>query len=134
MHNALTIIRSINPGNLGKSFGLDANGTIQKSTVGAITEGACQSYEVSNAQAMVSTLLDITNRQDSAIMPGTFLNDPKEEFRLVSEANFIREVGKLHLGVHTKPDGNRLAARKKEGINPSAWILLDFDEPATGTA
>lgn len=129
MHNALTIIRSINPGNLGKSFHLDAKGAIQKSTVGAILEGACQSYEVADAGAMVNTLLDITNRQDSAIMPGTFLNDPKEEFRLVSEAAFIREIGKLHLGVHTKPDGNKLAARKKDGITPSTWILLDFDEP-----
>ena len=126
----ITIIRSINPEVVCKRYRLDASGGLQKSVVAHVSEGEAKGYEAPTAERMVEALRFVSSRADRVIVAGAWKNDDGERFRVVDERKLQKITGQEQPpGGVILHDGQRISARLKRGIEPSAWVLLDADNP-----
>jgi hypothetical protein len=132
MISAITVIKTENPSKVCKEYKLSATGEVEKKAIANITEGLAFCMDVSDAQKMVSLLMNVTSRQDLVLMSGQFHNDPGKKFKIIPEVKLAEllgsQIGQVQGGV-VEHDGMYVAARVKRGINPSAWVLLDADNP-----
>lgn len=130
--NKITIIKSENPSRVCKEYSKDLNGNIVKSVVANVSKGVCFSKDVNTAQEMVKLLTAVTSRDDLVLCAGHWHNDDGQIFEVVPEYELAEmlgsSVGKVSGGV-IKHGGRLVSARLKRGINPSAWVLLDADNP-----
>lgn len=134
MNNAITIIKSLAPNRVCKQFSIDEAGNILKRSVASVTEGEATLYEVNESKNMVSLLEFVTSKKNLVLCNGYFhKSEQNQKFIVVPEKVLAKkagsQIGKVDGGVHNI-NGELVAARVKRGIDPSAWVLLDFDEPA----
>lgn len=134
MNNSITIIQSIKPDRVCKQFSLDEAGKVVKHSVASVTEGEAICYEISDSQRMVRLLEYVTSKKDLVLCNGYFHgSDLEQKFTVVPEkvlaSKVGSQIGKVDGGIHNI-NGELIASRVKRGIDPSSWILLDFDEPA----
>jgi hypothetical protein len=139
---AVTLLRTITPASVGKSYHLDGAGELQKITAGHVTDAIGVTEYVPDAAAMKALLDRITSETNTVIVNGIFRGAGKGEFRFVTEKRFkeivtadgghfatVLEAGNLYK-VKTGPlAGQLVGARKKELQEPSSWLLLDADYP-----
>jgi predicted P-loop ATPase len=129
--NRITLIRSIDPPIVCKRYTDGPNG-IEKSAVANVNEGMGKGFEVPDAAEMVRILKHVTSSRDLVIVAGGWANDDGAPFKVYSEGKLCQitggEKGRVPGGV-IDHNGERISARLKRGISPSAWVLLDADNP-----
>jgi hypothetical protein len=129
--NRITIIKSTNPDTVCKRYTAGPNG-LEKSVVAHVTEGVGKGFDVPDARAMVRVLEHVTSARNLVLVSGAWKNDSGQPFRVVDErklADILKgEVGRVPGGV-IEHKGELISARLKRGIEASAWILLDADNP-----
>lgn len=133
--NKITIIKSTVPNKVCKTYSLGEDGKLIKSVIASTTEGEAVTVEVNSAQAMAKVLGKVTERDDLVICPGVWQGaEVGQKFKIYSELDLaekvcgVRAAGKVQGGV-IEHDGELIAARLKRGIDNSAWLLLDADNP-----
>lgn len=135
----ITLIKSLKPSILAKQYQI-INGEPRKQAVANVTEGWAKGVDVSTTQEMVRYLTYVTEQRDIAIVAGDFSNAPAngDKFHLVPEYRLAEILGTKErdglAGVHevSSPQTGEVelyAARIKESVGDSAWILLDGDSP-----
>jgi hypothetical protein len=129
--NRITIIRSLIPDTVCKRYTAGPSG-LEKSVVAHVTEGVGKGFDVPDARAMVRVLEHVTSARNLVLVSGGWKNDSGQPFRVVDErklADILKgEVGRVPGGV-IEHEGELISARLKRGIEASAWILLDADNP-----
>jgi predicted P-loop ATPase len=132
--NRVTIIKSVNPDIVCKRYTLGQDGTLTKTAVAHVTEGIAKSVDVPDAQEMVRVLNHVTSKPNLVMCSGAWNNDPGNgaTFKVYDERRLATilgsEPGKVPGGV-IEHQGELISARLKRGIEPSAWVLLDADNP-----
>ncbi|WP_426957997.1 hypothetical protein [Muricoccus radiodurans] len=130
--SALTLIQSTRPSVVCKTYRRSADGEIHKAAVAHVTEGTGRTVSVGDAEAMAALLREVTESRNLVLCNGTFDGAGAVDFRLVAESTLAKvtgtSVGQAPGGVQTV-EGQRVAARLKRGVAPSAWLLLDCDNP-----
>ncbi len=128
----VTVITASLPTAVNKTYNLDANGTLTKKAAGNILKGTAQSFSVETAEEMAGVLQRISKSKNQVLVPGKWLNDTGEPFEYVTEKDlaelFNSEAGKVPGGV-LDFQSRKIGARLRRGIQPSAWLLLDGDNP-----
>lgn len=135
----ITLIKSLKPTILAKQYQI-VDGQPHKQAVANVTEGLAKTVDVSTTEEMVRQLKFVTEQRDIAVVAGDFLNAPMggEKFHLVPEYKLTEMLGTKErealAGVHQilcaeAGELMRYAARIKESVSDSAWILLDGDSP-----
>lgn len=128
----VTIIHATTPSAVNKTYSLDADGKLAKQAAGNILKGTAQSVPVDTAQEFANVLQTISRAKDQVLVPGTWLNDTGEPFEYATEKYlaelFNSEAGDVPGGV-LEFQGRKIGARLRRGIQPSAWLLLDGDNP-----
>lgn len=129
----LTIIKSINPDRVCKTYTQTPNG-LEKSVIANINEGEAITVDVPDAAKMIKVLHSVTSRSDLVLCAGIWHNaNVGEKFRVLSEKALCDavggELGRVSGGV-IDHNGERVSARLKRGIDNSVWMLLDADNPA----
>jgi hypothetical protein len=131
--NQITIIQSITPSKVCKTYSKNAAGNIEKNVIANVIEGKAVTQNVNTAQEMVSLLDYVTAKDNFVLCAGTWRGAPADEFTLIAEADLAKRLGKSIgdaelAGVH-EINGEHVAARLKRSIEPSNWVLLDADNP-----
>lgn len=131
--NVYTLIRSITPAHIGKSYDLNAAGEVIKRQAANMSRGEATSYDAVTVDEMADTLADITTRADTIICPALWHGDGGADFTVVTEAALAGMLGPpvgspALAGVHIIA-GERYAARLRRGLQPSSWVLFDADNP-----
>jgi predicted P-loop ATPase len=129
----VTLIKAVNPSQLGKVFTIDAAGELHKKAAAQLLEGQVATFDISKAGDFVKLLRFAADREDSALILGQFQGAAVgEKFTVVP----LKKLAKLlKTSVDAVPggiveiDGKKYAARVKRGIIPSEWILIDADNP-----
>lgn len=135
----ITLIKSLKPSILAKQYQI-VDGQPRKQAVANVTEGLAKTVDVSSTEQMVRQLKFVTEQRDIAVVAGGFANAPVggDKFRLVPEYKLAEVLGTKErdalAGVHevSNPQTGEIelyAARIKESVADSAWILLDGDSP-----
>lgn len=130
----ITVIKTSKPATVGKTY-FKRDGVLKKRTIGNVSEGIAATHHIATAIEMAMVLEDTTAENTLVICPGVFKSADGEatSFNLVSEARLkemlnIPEDRRGPAGVQLI-DGRRYAARLKEGISLSEWVLFDADNP-----
>lgn len=115
----LTIITSVAPRVLSKAFSLDADGVLQKSAGGNLSEGLSQTMRVAGVTEFAALLPDLNPNQ--ALMFGTFAHDAAT---VLSKERAERSRSAGPVVTRTRdcvswPDG-------------PAILMLDYDPPSSG--
>lgn len=131
--NQITIIESIKPAKVCKTYSINAAGKIEKNVIANVIEGKAITEIVNTAQEMATLLDYITAKDNFVLCAGTWRGAPADEFTLIAEADLAKRLGRSIgdeqlAGVH-EINGEFVAARLKRSIEPSNWILLDADNP-----
>ena len=130
----ITIIRSTNPATVCKRYTppRDGGSGYEKTAVAHITEGVGKGVDVPDAETMVRVLQRVTSQRNLVLVSGAWNNDTGKPFRVVDERKLADllggEIGRVPGGV-IEHNGELISARLKRGIEPSAWILIDADNP-----
>lgn len=127
----ITLIKSIQPDKVCKTY--TQNGTsLDKSVIANVFDGEAITLSVPTADAMVKILAKVTERQDLVICPGIWHNAGDKKFKVMTERHLAERLGvdlsNVPGGV-IEHAGERISARLKRGIDYSAWMLLDADNP-----
>lgn len=129
----MTLVKSTKPEMLGKRYELDEHGKLTKSAVAQIWEGQTKAHDFETPEELAKVLKDVCETSDIALMSGRFVGaEPKEKINLVTERALAERLGCLLKDVPGGVniiDGDKYAARLKRGIVPSAWVLIDADNP-----
>jgi hypothetical protein len=127
----LTIVKATQPDVVCKRY-TKLDGRLRKEAVAFVTEGRCRTVPVPDAAAMLAVLADVTRSRNLCIVPGVWNGADDETFELITEAALAHltgsQAGVVAGGVHIH-NGRRVAARLRRGIEPSAWLLIDADNP-----
>jgi hypothetical protein len=132
-NNFVTLIQSHNPSVLCKRYS-KVEGKLKKKAVAHVTAGMALTKAVPDLRSLASVLETVTESTNTCLVPGYFHHSGVEHpFELVTEVELSRQTlldkGDLVSGgVHTV-NGKRIAARVKRGIDQSAYVLLDADNP-----
>lgn len=131
--NEITIIESIKPAKVCKTYSINAAGKIEKNATANVVEGTAITESVNTAQEMAILLDYVTAKHNLVLCAGTWRGAPADEFKLIAEADLAKRLGKSIgdeqlAGIH-EINGEFVAARLKRSIEPSNWILLDADNP-----
>lgn len=130
----VTLIQSMQPKTLGKRFELDLEGQMVKSAIANLSEGDTTAVNVITAEKLAALMVRVCEASNIALMSGRFVGAaPKQAVRLVTERKLAELLGcelKDAPGGVQNIGGEKYAARLKRGIEPSAWILIDADNPA----
>jgi predicted P-loop ATPase len=129
----ITMIQASRPASLGKRFELDELGVMRKSVVANVSAGKAIALCIERPEDLCYVLTRICEAKNIALMPGRLVGAKgNAPVQLVTE----KKLGKLLKcnstevpGGVQEVDGEKYAARLKRGIEPSAWILIDADDP-----
>ncbi len=134
----VTVIRSVDPSVIGKTFDYDAGQLKALRRSSNIKRGIASSELITDtAERFAELLRQITEETNSVLVPGLFNGDAEGyPFNIVTEGELSDLTG-LPVG---SPDfanimtarGERYAARLKRCIAPSCWMLFDFDRGVAG--
>lgn len=129
----ITLVRSDNPKIVAKQFRVE-NGKLVKTAVANVMEGLAWSKAANDAESFAAILRECSSRTNVCLIPGVFIGDDIDgkPFRYVTEATLARKLNKPEgdaalAGIHVI-GRERVAARLKKTITPSAWVLLDADD------
>lgn len=129
----ITVIKSIKPDTLGKSFELDGNGKIKKSVIAQISQGEANALHVLTCEDLKKVLTKVCRSSKHALMSGLLIgSDLGKTINLVTEFKLSQLLGDKKsekLGGVKTVGSEYYAARLKRGIEPSKWILIDADNP-----
>jgi hypothetical protein len=130
--NYVTVIQSHNPSVLCKRYS-KIDGKLKKKAFAHVTAGTAVTRYVSDLHALAEVLESVTSSTNMCLVPGYFHHAIFDQpFSLVTEAELGRRVkstaADVEGGVHNI-DGLLVAARVRRGIDQSAYILLDADNP-----
>lgn len=129
---AMTLIRSVKPERVCKTYALQDDGTLEKKVIAHISKGLCRTRAANTAEDLVAILETASTSETYALMPGSFIGDDGGRFNLTTEDELAKltgkPVGQVDGGV-LDLNGKRIAARLKRGILPSQWMLIDADNP-----
>ena len=132
--NCVTIIESIVPKVVCKTYSLDDKGKIKKKAVASIVKGRASSVLVPDANSLKELIQRVADSKNLVICPGEFQNaiELGGDFNLLSQKELAT---KLRCDLSDVPtgvvdfEGELYAARLKDGITQSSWILFDADNP-----
>ncbi|MDG2405177.1 MAG: hypothetical protein P8M25_09565, partial [Paracoccaceae bacterium] len=129
----ITAIKSSRPATLGKRYGFDQFGVMKKSVVANVSVGKAMALNIDDAKGLLKVLMRACEKSDFALMSGSFVGAKENvTVQLVTE-NELAKLLKCSLkevpGGVKEVGGEIYAARLKRGIEPSAWILIDADDP-----
>ena len=129
----MTLIHSTQPKTLGKRYTLDDDGKLTKNSIAQVWEGQTRALDIETAEELAEVLRHVCETSNIALMSGRFVGaEHGEKINLVTEAGLAEQLGCAKKDV---PGGvqiigtKRYAARLKRGIEPSAWVLIDADNP-----
>ena len=129
----LTVIKTTNPATVQKRYTMGPDGSLVKTAIANVIEGVAEYHHAVDADAMAHLLRDITRQSNRVLCAGRWRGCDGESFRIVTERELARKVGKSvgdeALGGVVEHNGERFAARLKRGIAPSQWVLFDADNP-----
>ena len=131
--SSISLIQSRHPASLGKRFELDELGVMRKTAVANVLAGKAVALCIERPEDLCKVLTRICEAKNIALMPGRLVGaEGNAPVQLVTE----KKLGKLLKcnsteipGGVQEVDGEKYAARLKRGIEPSAWILIDADDP-----
>jgi len=119
----VTVITSIVPNKVNKDFSLTGKGALTKTAVACISKGDAIVHEVNDSEAMVKLLLSITDSDNKALMLGTWKgSNAGDSISLVTQKE-LESKGAIN------QSDSKIAARIKDDMDPSSWILIDADNP-----
>ena len=131
----ITFIKATNPSRVCKTYTL-TDGVLDKIAVANVIEGTAFPRQVDTAQKFMELLHRVTDAPDIAIIPGEFHGAGDARFNIVTEGELAKMMRtNLGEGPGGTPggvqeiNGSRVAARLRRGISPSAWFLVDADNP-----
>lgn len=129
--NIISAFVSKKPVNKTYHFNADT-GVLSKKANAGIYDAKIISVDVTKTESIVEILEEATEMSEAGFCLGRFQNAPpgEEVFHLVTKDILQKALGKdadIH-GVH-EYKGRKYAARLKEGIEQSVWLLLDADNP-----
>jgi hypothetical protein len=144
--NALThftIIESLAPGSVGKTYATDANGKVEKKVVAWIREGRATTREATpdNLEAALKQTTESSNKVlvlssfngATSGSPGAIEVVTRNELGYLLSKNKIGVVpgqGYYNVGKRDIFSAHGIfSARLKELMTPSDWILIDADSP-----
>lgn len=129
----MTLVKSTKPDMLGKRYELGDDGKLTKSSIAQIWEGQTKAHDFETPEELAEALKDVCETSNIALMSGRFVGaEPDEKVNLLTEAGLAEQLGCMKKDL---PGGvliigeKRYAARLKRGIEPSAWVLIDADNP-----
>ena len=129
----ITVVTSINPAHPGKTFTLQPDGALTKTTRVDIIEATAVMIDAPNGQALLAVLEPMTRSTNQVLILDNFKNWALgQPFRIVTEKKlqYLRglppDVPVDDEGV-TIVENKPVAARLKRGMAPSAWIMIDVD-------
>ena len=127
--DVITAFKSVDNANKIIGYDADAN-AITKKAKATIYNGVAQSFEVATPQSMVDLLEQAVGDTHVALCLGRFKGAGEEIFHIRTKKTMQRIMGDGGeiTGVQAA-HGKLFAARLKEGIEHSHWILFDADNP-----
>ncbi len=129
----MTLVKSTKPEMLGKRYELDEHGKLTKSAVANVWEGEAIAFDIATAGGLAELVRLACDRNRLALMSGRFVGaESEEKVNLLTEEALAEQLGcakKDVPGGVNIIDGDKYAARLKRGIEPSAWVLIDADNP-----
>ena len=139
-HNpTITVVRDPNHP-LGKRFGLNPDGTIDKKAAVSLSFGVAVQHSVPSHEGLAKLLNEVGDDPHAAIINASFPDIPiGEEFVILSEREIEARLDipasdrARQSGVHQIEYGGRTikaVGRFKENVRPSNWQLLDRDVDA----
>ena len=132
--NCITLIESITPKTVCKTYVLANGGKIKKKAVASIVEGKATTVDVPDARSFMALIKQVSESTNLVICPGEFKNalNLGGQFTLLSQAELANQLGcdiaEVPIGVISHGD-KAYGARLKDGITPSSWVLFDADNP-----
>lgn len=130
MSDFITVITATSPVN--KRFVLHPNGHLEKISVAALGSGVAQSVHVPNVDALAKVLREVADSLYKVIVPGRWCGDDGKPFNIVTKPVLAKLLGVPEDDLPreiVEIGGKRYAARTRQCIEPSSWILLDADNP-----
>ena len=141
MMKAVTLITSIRPANVGKTY-TKVDGKLTKHANANVWEGKAETVHVETAAAMAELLARVTASTNLVIVNGVFRGAGDETFRILTAKAFrqvveadgasfadVLKAGQLYRPKSGFHAGKLVGARIKDLQEPSSWTLLDADEP-----
>lgn len=138
----ITLVRTISPVRVGKTFTLAPDGTLTKTAIADVYHGEGQVLDVPDAAAMKQLLERVTASADLVLLNGVFRGHGGQPFTIVTKKRLIEIVtrdgedydavekaGLIYTIQHGPEAGARVTARLKVFQEASGWALLDADEP-----
>jgi hypothetical protein len=130
-----TVIEASNPPQVGKTYRLDKDKKLTKTSVASIVTGVATTIDAT-ADNLVAALKRAAGSDNTVIALDAFKGakpGSPAEISIVTEAELERQIGgKIALepaaGFYTV-NGNAVAARLKRLMLGSGWILIDGDNP-----
>ena len=132
--NCVTLIESVVPKAVCKTYTLNDEGKIKKKAVASIVEGKASSILVPDAKALIKLIERVAESKNLVLCPGEFQNaiELGGDFTLLSQKELAAKLGCELSDVPTGVvyfNGEFYGARLKDGITQSSWILFDADNP-----
>ncbi len=130
MSDAITILTSLYPTQVCKTYKL-VDGALEKRAVANVIKAKAKTVQIASAQDLVTVLHEVTQSSNQVIVTGRWIggDDP---FDVITEKELVKLVcvkgQQIEGGVH-EVEGRRVAARLKRGIENSAFMLMDADNP-----
>ncbi len=129
-NDAITVLKALQPSRVCKTFKI-TDGALTKQAVCNVTHAQAVTHTVETAQELASLLKTVTEANDLVLVPGSWINGDLP-FEVITEKMLAQlmdsTAGEVAGGVH-EIDDHRVAARLKRGMRPSAWVLIDADNP-----
>jgi putative DNA primase/helicase len=130
MSDSITVLTSVYPPQVCKTYTL-VDGALEKRAVANVIKAKAKTVQIATAQDLVAVLQAVTQSSNQVIVAGRWMGG-EDPFDVVTEAELVKLVGskgqQIAGGVH-EVDGRRVAARLKRGIENSALMLMDADNP-----
>ena len=124
----ITIIKSTQPSRVCKRFTLK-DGRLHKDAIANVTEAQAATVNVSDVHKMVRHLERVTESHDQVICNGIFHNAPKGKFNIITKKRLERLPDYDPRKGGVEYNGKWYAARVKDSMAPSPWLLIDADNP-----
>jgi hypothetical protein len=137
----LTVVRSVTPGAVGKSYSL-ADGKLIKTAVAQVLIGSAWTADVPDSQVMAELLREVSTSRDLVLLNGVFRGDSGETFTILTldamrdvvtadggDFAAVRAGGRLYRPKTGPYAGTLVGARLKDFMDPSGWLMIDADEP-----
>jgi hypothetical protein len=130
----ITVIKSLAPARVCKTYVSGSDGVLTKKSVAHITRGEARTVEITTADDLIAVLGETTTSVDKALVLSAFKGATPGKppvVEVVTKDALERIIGGEidgSRGFYEK-DGRYVSARLKELMDPSGVILIDADNP-----